>query len=126
MEIKYMTVKRTQGATRENFYKKSYCEFTEVAQHPLRPADYISASRSSYWYTDKGIYRNADHWGWVASCEWYLANTHTSTALKNGFATWESFERHELETITAEAKKIYKNGFALLTTGERVRIYKEK
>ena len=33
--------------------------------------------------------------------------------------------RHKLETITAEAKKIYKNGFAMLTTGEKVRIYKE-
>lgn len=57
---------------KDNFYKDTQADFVSC-DVPTREPDYYSNSDSRYWYTDEGVYRLSDHFGWgVGSCNWTL------------------------------------------------------
>lgn len=80
---------------RTNFHKHTFCIYKEV---PLLEIDglklgYTSKSGSSYYFTEKGLYRVSNHWGRAANCRWRLLpliNTDTSK-IKAGYADWTDF-----------------------------------
>jgi hypothetical protein len=57
------------------------------------PISYKSDSGSTYFYTEKGMFRLSNHWGRLANSKWRLvANEEvTDSKFKLGFATWDSF-----------------------------------
>lgn len=84
-------------ATPANFFEATTAMFTACAK-PERPADYVSASGSAYWYTEAGVVRCADHWGGnVASCNWFLEGERPSMYCERydeeraGFCAWDAF-----------------------------------
>ena len=121
MIVKYYKIEKAT-ANRNNFYKETVATFTP-SKTPNRQPDYISESGSKYWYEIDGVIRQSDHWGSrVASCEWFYGELWNSgSELLTGYCAWKDFEKTELVTVEAEAKRVYKNGFALLETGEKVR-----
>jgi hypothetical protein len=80
--------------------------------------DHVSFDRdgnvsSEYWYTEKGVYRRSDHWGYgVASCDWQLEGSpdkHLSkggstldfySKRQTGFSSWEDFKKNKVQFIT--------------------------
>ncbi len=54
---------------------------------------YKSDAGSTYFYTEKGMYRFSNHWGRLANSKWRLIANEISTdsKFKLGFATWDSF-----------------------------------
>lgn len=62
-------------ATPADFFDMTTAIFTPCAT-PERPADYVSASGSEYWYTQGRVIRRADHWGGcIRSCNWFLVGS---------------------------------------------------
>ena len=80
---------------RFNFYRFTYCEFVEANMEIIaeKTADFESSCNSTYYYTDEGVYRLADHWGRVANCRWKLKMKKGSKNQKFhlGFAKWSAF-----------------------------------
>lgn len=83
----------------KNFYMGTEATF-EACERPSREADYTSESGSAYWYSEDGVIRESDHWGYeVASCNWYLGeadgiSSWASSDVRCGFCAWEGFERN--------------------------------
>ena len=50
----------------ENFYMGTEASWND-AEAPEREADYVSDSGSAYWYTESGVFRKSNHWGYRAS-----------------------------------------------------------
>ncbi|WP_299667985.1 hypothetical protein [uncultured Polaribacter sp.] len=77
-----------------NFFKHTFCEFQQIDHFEFpENTNYKSKSESTYFYTDKGVYRKSNHWGRVANCRWKLM---ALTNYKNqdkviGFAKWNDF-----------------------------------
>ena len=60
------------GRPRRNVYRATRANFVR-AEVPERPPDHVSRSGSAYWYTDEGMYRLSDHFGYdIKSCDWLL------------------------------------------------------
>ena len=81
-----------------SFYVSTVADFMSVPGHPARPADYESESGSRYWYSDKGVIRESNHWGrGVASCDWYLDGDEYGWSYRDapacGFCAWGDFKR---------------------------------
>ena len=78
---------------RYNFYRNTYCEFTEVnSEMCSQSPNYVSKSGSKYIFTEEGVYRISNHWGRAAKCKWRLvSSTNSSQRTKAGFAKWSSF-----------------------------------
>ncbi len=78
-----------------NFFKYTYCEFTEVSSDIFieNPAHFKSKSDSQYYYTPEGVYRYSDHWGRVANCRWKLIanNKFKNQQMHLGYAKWTDF-----------------------------------
>jgi hypothetical protein len=80
---------------RHNFHKHTYCVFQEVDFALVKGVqpDYTSASGSSYYFTNAGVYRHSNHWGRAANCKWRLAS-HQSSRYSGrvlGYANWSDF-----------------------------------
>jgi hypothetical protein len=77
-----------------NFFKHTFCEFKETTNFEIpENINFSSKSDSTYFYTNKGVYRKSNHWGRVANCRWKLIST---TNYKNqevvvAFAKWADF-----------------------------------
>lgn len=88
-----------------NFFKHTYCIFTEVATTDILAAEqhnYQSKSGSEYYYTNQGVYRTSNHWGRVANCRWRLVTkSNKGYGKKTGFAKWEDFYEND------ETKKLF-------------------
>jgi len=86
-----------------NFFKHTYCIFNEVSptQLPNNKPDYISKSKSSYYFTDEGVYRKSNHWGRAANCRWKLmSENYKSQNIIIAFARWvDFFPNNEVEKI---------------------------
>ena len=85
-----------------NFFKHTFCEFTEVNKNffEQNPVHFKSKTGSFYSYTEEGIYRYSNHWGRVANCRWKLitAKKYKNQAYYSGFAKWSDFYAlHESE-----------------------------
>ena len=62
--------------TKDNFYLMTKGTFSKC-DLPTTAPDYVSLDKngntsSKYWYTKKGVVRQSNHWGRVASCIWTL------------------------------------------------------
>ncbi|WP_353083658.1 hypothetical protein [Flavobacterium sp.] len=54
--------------------------------------NFISKSGSSYYFTEKGVYRHSNHWGRAANCKWRLvSNGISKDRSKVGYANWCDF-----------------------------------
>lgn len=80
---------------RFNFHKHTFCIFKQVDRSNLidKTPNYKSASGSTYYFTEEGVFRVSNHWGRAANCRWRLA---VNKAYKNqnevcGFALWTDF-----------------------------------
>lgn len=94
--------KYQEGEADENtFFTRTMAEFKEVLEKPNREPDYISNSGSKYWYSKKGVIREADHWGdSISTCSWALKGEKkeyygdswfNATGDRYGFAKWDEF-----------------------------------
>jgi hypothetical protein len=76
-------------------FKNTFCIFNEVAISQIEnlQISYKSDAGSTYFYTEKGMFRLSNHWGRLANSKWRLiANEDvTDSKFKLGFATWDSF-----------------------------------
>ena len=108
-----------KSINKDNYFKDTYAQWTEVTEKDLPKAnpDYKSASGSEYWYTDKGVYRKSNHWGKVASCRWYLNDNviQNETVYQIGYADFNNFQKmmynSNMEKLIAQASKyILPNG----------------
>lgn len=94
---------------RFNFHKHTFCVWQEVNESdlPQNKPDYTSRSGSSYFFTDEGVYRRANHWGRAANCKWRLLSLPEHEGrTKIGFAKWTDFypdnELQKLYFITVD------------------------
>lgn len=77
-------------ANKDNFYMGTEANFKK-ANKPNNKADYISASGSQYWYTEKGVFRFSDHWGsGINTCNWYLKDD--AEGFKCGYCSFKNFK----------------------------------
>jgi len=78
-----------------NSFKNTFCVFQEVDANSVEGLipQFQSKSRSSYYYTEKGMYRLSNHWGRLANSKWRLLPMEPESAskFKLGFAAWEDF-----------------------------------
>lgn len=82
---------KTFGPT--NFHKHTFCIFAEAdfsEVQGLRP-NYSSKTGSKYYFTEKGVYRYANHWSRVAQCRWRLVGQSRQRGFRLGYADWDSF-----------------------------------
>lgn len=58
-----------------------------------KKAHYRSKYGSSYFYTEKGVYRSSNHWGRVANCRWKIKGVedYKNQVYYIGFANWSDF-----------------------------------
>ena len=79
----------------KNFFKHTFCSFKEVNENVIlnKTPDYTSASGSMYFYTEKGVYRKATHWGRLGNCKWRLEpiDPPTNVKYKVGYTNWDGF-----------------------------------
>ena len=82
---------------KHNFHRNTFCEFQEVAISAVDglKMQYKSKSGSSYYFTEKGVFRLSNHWGRAANCRWRLLPISKSktnnTIAKMGYANWTDF-----------------------------------
>ncbi|VXC39666.1 conserved hypothetical protein [Flavobacterium sp. 9AF] len=81
---------------RHNFHKYTFCEFQEVTEKEMAnlSMSYKSKSGSSYYFTEKGVYRKSNHWGRAANCRWRLKSNDKKVnnfEPKIGYANWVDF-----------------------------------
>lgn len=101
--------------TKQSFYLETFANWKECNEVNFK-AEHFSESGSQYMYTEEGVYRKANHWGFsVASCVWILDGKATSIAAI-GFCKWEDFEYYGDIKITfayreAEKKRWRKKAF---------------
>ena len=78
-----------------NAFKNTFCVFEEVPMTRIEglKAQFNSKAGSTYFYTDKGMYRLSHHWGRLANSKWRLiaAPALSASKTKLGFAAWETF-----------------------------------
>lgn len=76
-------------------FKNTFCIFHEVASAEIEDLtiSYKSEAGSTYYYTEKGMFRLSNHWGRLANSKWRLIANEvvTDSKFKLGFANWESF-----------------------------------
>lgn len=100
---KYASVE--EPITKDNYYSSTACNWSEVDKAPEGKPDYTSDSGSKYWYTEQGVYRESDHWGFgVGSCDWTL-NSNPELSHRDeegdriGFAQWKDFKHTDEKTF---------------------------
>jgi len=78
-----------------NFHKHTFCIYNEVPLAEINglKLGYTSKSGSSYYFTEKGLYRVSNHWGRAANCRWRLSPLQQGTLSKTkvGYADWTDF-----------------------------------
>src|SRR6478752_8445682 len=76
-------------------FKNTFCVFQEVELNEIEglKEQYSSKAGSSYYYSEKGMYRLSHHWGRLANSKWRLipVENPTTSKTKLGFATWDDF-----------------------------------
>jgi hypothetical protein len=78
-----------------NFHKHTFCIYKEVCLTEIASLQlgYTSKSGSSYYFTEKGLYRISNHWGRAANCRWRLLplESGSPSKIKVGYANWSDF-----------------------------------
>ncbi len=76
---------------RHTFHRSTFCIF-RAENPPGRDPDYVSNSGSKYWFSDKGVHRESNHWGRAAKCKWRLVEADgRMSRTRSGFANWGDF-----------------------------------
>ena len=86
----------SEKVTVDDFHKNTKTIF-EICETPNIEPDYISDSGSKYWYTDSGVFREADHWGDVATCSWFIVDSDYEISEKN-LEKYKRFAKQEDES----------------------------
>ena len=80
--------------------KNTFCIFTEFELEaiPNGLPNFQSESGSSYYYSDKGVFRLSNHWGRAGNSKWRLLPLEIYKNLptrrkKLGFANWNDFHQ---------------------------------
>lgn len=80
---------------KHNFYRNTFCVFQEVnkAEIQNKIPHFISKSGSQYFFSEKGVYRIANHWGRASNCCWRLQTKaiKVNQLKRIGFAAWKNF-----------------------------------
>ncbi len=132
--------KKKKKYNKNNFFNQTYCVFkgAELYKIRKRKPNYRSESGSTYYYTTKGVYRLANHWGRAARCKWRLDSNLPAEIddLRLGFAEWTDFKEYVSDTsdsyyihVDFEKKKVdymHKedeayDGVAVIRTAEATR-----
>ncbi|MEO6177444.1 MAG: hypothetical protein ABIP27_19990 [Flavobacterium circumlabens] len=78
-----------------NSFKNTFCVFNEVSPDAVTglKIQFESKAGSTYYYTEKGMYRVSNHWGRLANSKWRLVamEPETPSKTKIGFAAWNEF-----------------------------------
>lgn len=78
-----------------NSFKNTFCVFNEVSPDAVTglKIQFESKAGSTYYYTEKGMYRVSNHWGRLANSKWRLVamEPETPSKTKIGFADWNEF-----------------------------------
>lgn len=105
--------------SKENFHKGTFANWKKV-NAPEREPDYQSEYSSSvYWYSEEGVYRMSDHWGYdIRSCDWLLEGSWYAGDAVVGFCKWEHFVQRETEFdcnkgFTGKSFEYYKEKYSL-------------
>jgi len=84
-----------------NSFKNTFCIFNEVLPNEVEglKKQFESKAGSSYYYTEKGMYRVSNHWGRLANSKWRLVarEPETESKTKIGFAAWTEFHQDNAE-----------------------------
>ena len=76
--------------------KQSFCIWTEVNLNDvanLQP-NFISQSKSQYFYTENGVFRLSDHWGRTANSKWRLIPMDDAVRkVRLGYANFVDFHK---------------------------------
>lgn len=76
---------------KNNFFVATKANYTEC-EMPKGEADYTSRTGSKYYYSENGVVRVSDHWGYkIATCQWNLDGGYTEE-IKAGFCEWTQFK----------------------------------
>lgn len=75
------------------YFVKTFGQFN-FCKTPISSPDYISESGSQYWYTEKGLIRQSDHWGIVCTCRWFLNEKKSKKINENttAFCSWKTMK----------------------------------
>ena len=94
---------------RHNFFEKTKALWELVDEKPNKEPDFVSESRSAYWYTKEGVYRHADHWGQVNGCIWMLHKNGAYISREaTGFCNWDLFLQQSRLNYAIEDNHIIK------------------
>ncbi len=115
-----MMVIQNQFKPQTQFFKNTFCVFTEVDLSIIenQQPNFTSDSGSQYFYTDKGLYRFSNHWGRLGNCKWRLVVSEKESLGKTklGYALWDSFypdnnfeKLYYLEVDFIQKKVIYQH-----------------
>ena len=103
-------------ANQKNFFKNTIATFKRITDEQYEATnsdpDFLSTSGSAYWYTDEGVIRYSNHWGYVASCIWrpdadlsaVISWQQESESIAKedegvyGFCSWSGFQEIKIET----------------------------
>lgn len=100
-------INRMRKYDKDNFYFYTKANFKEI-EIPIGNPDYTSNSGSQYYYSENGIIRVSNHWGYsIASCEWLL-NKSCSSELKAGYCDWNAFNFKYLKEPTGTNSQLGK------------------
>jgi hypothetical protein len=59
---------------------------------------------SKYWYTEDGVYRQADHWGEIKTCNWVILDENNYKEI-TAYCKWENFLINNNKNISKEIIK---------------------
>lgn len=92
--------KLSKRITYNDFHQRTFANYQKIRKKelPLREPDFISPSGSKYWFGNKSIIRQANHWGRdIASCAWLLNGclSNDNKGIKQGICKLSEFIRSD-------------------------------
>ena len=111
--------------TKDNFFDCTACNWKQVNNTMEKDPDYVSDSGSKYWYTESGVYRLSDHWGFgVGSCDWLLnedpeLSWRDDSGKRLGYANFSDFKSTKNKTFPEIFDVLTKQSVQLNDTDQR-------
>lgn len=102
--------KKMKRFDKDNFFVATKANYIKCKM-PKGEADYTSRTGSKYYYSENGVVRVSDHWGYmIASCQWNLNNDYSEKEIKAGFCEWTQFKsnydyKFEDDIVTSQRGK---------------------
>ena len=80
---------------KENFFLNTQALFLQCTKRTDTP-DFVSPIGSRYWFTEEGVYRQSNHWGFVGTCKWFVTRPRclprgSGSDVYTGFCRWDEF-----------------------------------